>query len=85
MVLLLYHKERHSDNQVMIYWIINILTKILLITKEMETTVNASTWICIYYISNNENWILDERNACNGEHTLLLMENKVNMKFIMKQ
>ena len=51
MVLLLFNKEKHGGDQAMIYWIINILTRILLITIIMETTFNGNMCIhayCIY-------------------------------------
>ena len=51
MVLLLFDEEKHGDNQIMRYWINNILTRILLITITMETTINGNICIhayCIY-------------------------------------
>ena len=85
MVLLLYDKEKYGGNQVIIYWVINILTRILLITRAMGTTVIGS--IITYWIIKIEYWIRKMNTTSNQirERTLLLMENKVNVRFIMKQ
>ena len=43
-------KGKHKDNQMKIYWIINILTKLLLMTKMMEITVTGNICIHVYCI-----------------------------------
>ena len=53
MVLLVFEKEKHGGNQVMIYWIINTLTRILLMTRIMKITINRTyAYMHIAYTHN---------------------------------
>ena len=57
-----YDNEKHSDNKVVIHWIMNILTITLLITK---TTI--TTHICV----NNRYWLMKIEYCIKEKDTLI--------------
>ena len=65
-----YNNESHNNNEIIIYWDINVLAIISLIKIPIEQNIN----ICRWYLLNNEKWTSATTNW-EQMYTLLLVDD----------